>query len=133
MSHDPTYLPHEHEQPDAWHRHSSDEGMPREEHGARVNPVALFVALILMGVFTAGASIVTVIYYVQHTSSLKQELRETTNSAAQQIEYRADAMNLQDNFAWEDTQAGTVRIPISQAMDRVVEQYQRQEARRDDG
>ena len=133
MSHDPTYLPHEHEHADSWHRHTTEEGSPQAEHAAKVDPMAIFVTLIGMAVVTVVVSVIAAIYFFQHTANLKQELRETTNSAAQQIEYRADTMSLQDDYAWEDAEAGTVHIPISQAMERVVEEYQRQEARRDDG
>ncbi len=133
MSHEPHYLPHEHEHADAWHRHTTDEGSPQSEHLSQVNPVALIVTLGGMTVFTVGAIVVTAIYYIQYTENLKQELRETTDMASQQIEYRTTVSVMQDVYAWENAQEGTVRVPVSQAMERVVEDYQRQEARRDDG
>lgn len=133
MSHDPEFLPHEHEHADSWHRHTTAEGEPQVEHTAHVNPTAIFGALCVSTVFTIIVVIVTAFYFLQHTSALKKELRETTNSAAQQIEYRAAAMAMQEQYAWENAQEGTVRIPITQAMQSVVEEYQQQEALRDDG
>ena len=133
MSHDPQYLAHEHENPDVWHRHTAEEGVPQSEHVSRINPLALLLVLGGMTVFVVGTVIVTAFYFVQHTSALKQELQETTDAATQQIEYRTAAMALQDQYAWENAEEGPVRIPITQAMQRVVEEYQRQEALRDDG
>lgn len=125
------YMPHEHEHADAWHHHTLAEGMPQREHASHVDPLALFVALTLGAVFTVGAVVVTIIYFVQHTTDLKRDIRETTNMAAQQIEYHTGAMSQQDQYAWEDAEAGLVRIPVSQAMLQVARDYGREEARRD--
>lgn len=131
MSHEPTYLPHEHAEPDAWHRHSTDEGNPQQEHTSRVNIRSLLVLFSFMLVFLVASVAITAVYFMQHTTGMREKLYETTELAAQQLEYRAGADSALEQYAWQDASAGVVKIPVSKAMEKVVQTYA--EGSRDDG
>lgn len=131
MSHEPTYLPHEHAEADPWHRHSAAEGSPQQEHTSRVNVRSLFVLFSFMLVFLVASVAITALYFMQHTTDLREDLYETTELAAQQLEYRAGADSTLEQYAWQDASAGVVKIPVSKAMEKVVQTYA--EGDRDDG
>ncbi len=124
--HEPTYLPHEREEPDPWHQHTPEEGLPQEEHAAHANTRALLGVFIFMVVFLVVSVAITIIYFNRHIVHLRQANLETTELAAQQLEYQSRSFNDLEQYAWEDPQEGIVRIPVSKAMEKVVQRYQQQ-------
>ncbi|MCB9845687.1 MAG: hypothetical protein H6811_06855 [Phycisphaeraceae bacterium] len=124
MSHEEAhYMSVEHEEPDQWHRHSVEEGPPQAEHGSRANVAILAGAFVVITLFVVVTAAATAVYFKKHITELRNERRETTIEAVGQIEYRNASIADLDQYAWEDAQSGTVRIPIEQAMQKVAGRY----------
>jgi len=116
-----------HEKADQWHRHGAEEGHAQKEHAAKANPALLGVVLGVVVAATLGLVVLVVLYFGRATTDLRRERIETTALSAEANSYRAQAKaNLDrpiDEDSWVDREAGTVRVPIEMAMDRVVERY----------
>ncbi|MCW5775161.1 MAG: hypothetical protein KIS87_01770 [Phycisphaeraceae bacterium] len=122
--------PHEtpivHEQPDAWHRHTLDEGKPQHEHGARAKPAILAGVCISMVVSVVAMVLGVAIYFEWYVTRLKADRTETITAATKaRSEKEAAWSSLAAPSAWKDRDAGTVRIPIERAKRLVVEEYRR--------
>ncbi len=116
-------LPHEHAQPDEWHRHTPAEGAPQAEHGAKANPAIL--ALITGGfVVTVGLTILlSALYFFSYMTHERQLKKETTVLSEEYRAYRAQTEASLSGYGWADPAAGTVRIPVDTAIDQVVADY----------
>lgn len=124
MSHDHDhYLPAEHPQPDAWHRHSSDEGMPQAEHAARINPFGLYVGVFGILGFVVVSVIVVAIYFQSYVSTYRAEKQESVDVSEEYVAMRARADATLANYQWIDMRENVVSLPIDVAMDRVVDAY----------
>lgn len=128
MAHGPEHLPHDHEEPDSWHRHTPDEGMPQVEHAPRVNIRALlgtFIVITIVVVALAGATI-----QLFRTTIVRARLavEETLVLSEAQVQYREASLQEQNSYAWT-ADGEHVRIPIDQAMHKVVEQYSQEQGR----
>lgn len=116
-------LPVEHAHADAWHHHEAAEGLPQTEHGAETN----MLSLALWG----GALVVTVVgavgaiwmYFISYTNQEKVRKQETFLSAdAMQYQARMKDQELK-TYGWADTQANTVRVPLSVAKEKIITKY----------
>ncbi|MFG0326037.1 MAG: hypothetical protein ACF8SC_02045 [Phycisphaerales bacterium JB037] len=130
MSHDhtkpktPDHLELEHEEPDAWHRHTLEEGIPQPEHAAHVSPKGLWGAFFGMAIFLVVTIAALIVYFDHHMTNLRQERVETTVQAERfGLKYKEESRTGLDAYRWINRDAGTVQIPIEVAMDRVVERY----------
>lgn len=124
--HPPQVLPHEHAAPDEWHSHSAAEGLPQRAHGAKTNPGIL--ALITGGFVLAVVLTValTMLYFSSYMTTQRRTKAETTVLSEEYRTYRAQTQAALNGYGWADPAAGTVRIPIERAMDKVVEAYHAQ-------
>lgn len=127
MAHHQQYTAHEHEQPDAWHRHDvAAEGAPQEEHG-RTNPAVLVVAFLATFGFVAGTILASYLYFNLHMTKERREKIESNVLADSffKVTQPAEMARLKDyGFSGEAAaRAGAVSIPIDQAMQNVVNRY----------
>jgi hypothetical protein len=114
------------EQPDSWHMHTSDEGLPQEEHAAQADPKALVAAFLGSVFFVGGVIVVCLLYFFTHTTKLRQERIETTALAKDYFQYRAVSDKHLATYGWanpEAAAAGKVSIPIDLGMQKVMQQY----------
>lgn len=111
-------LEHQHESPDAWHRHTSGEGHSQHEHGAHANPKVLLVTLIAMVFGTLFVVLVLMAFFNTYTSRFKTAMEESTSIGQPAREARAAATGALSSWGW--TPANTLRMPIDQAMEAVV-------------
>jgi hypothetical protein len=109
--------PAHHEQPDVWHRHTPEEGMPQVEHAAHVSYTWLFVAGALGVIAVAATTVLIIIYFKSSASQYRMEAVETTVWAAEFLEARRSDMQKLD------AAAGTTEMPIDDAIDAVVAEY----------
>ncbi len=120
--HPPQTLPHEHAQPDEWHSHTAAE-VPQHEHGAKANPAILAIVtggFVLTVVLTILLSMIYFFHYMTHERQLK---KETTVMSEEYRAYRAQAEASLTGYGWADPASGVVRVPITQAMDKVLADY----------
>jgi hypothetical protein len=114
------------EQPDSWHMHAAEEGLPQEEHGATTNPIGLILAFAGSVFFVGSVILMCVLYYRVHTTQLRQQRIETTALAGDYFKYRDDSTAAQGGYGWagpEAAAAGQVSIPVDLAMQKVIQQY----------
>lgn len=109
---------------DAWHQHSPDEGVPQQEHGAHANISALLITFVVLTVATVAFSVIIGLYTIQRVTQLTaaSEGKGLMAMSAEAVQYKQDALAAQTGYSW--TAAGTVRLPIDQAMQKVVAEYQ---------
>ncbi len=113
--------PTHHTEPDAWHRHSEDEGAPQVEHAAHANPTILAVTFIAMILGVAFVVVVLVAYFNNYVSNFKAEKQEGVGMAAPFEASKAEALAQLNGHGWVDT--NTIYIPVDDAMDLVVQRY----------
>ena len=113
--------PVHHTEPDGWHEHSADEGAPQVEHGSHANPTALAVTFIGMILGVAFVIVVLVAYFNNYVSNIKAEKQEGVGIAAPFEASKTEALAHLDGYGWVDP--ATIHIPVSLAMDSVVERY----------
>lgn len=121
--HEAHFVTHEHEHPDAWHRHSSEEGTPQGEHTAVASASTLLMSFIVLtsSVFlTVG---LLVVFFNHFTWQAKAEREETTITAIPFVEFRAQIEKAQTEYGFVPGKPGVYRIPVNQAMDRVITRY----------
>jgi len=124
MKHESHHLPVEHGAPDAWHRHSPAEGTPQPEHAAIASPAALFIGFIAITTTVAITVLILVVFFNQYTARFRAEQVENTALSKTFNEYKARWEEQEARgYAVADAKAGTVRIPIEKAMQRVLEKY----------
>lgn len=110
---------------DPWADHTN-EPPPRDPHGASASPRALALTLVAMTFGVLFVIVTLVVYFDSYTAQLKSARQEGYESFAR--EYRALRSDAEANLnvaepTWADSAAGRVRIPVAQAMQRVVEEY----------
>jgi hypothetical protein len=123
MSHKLPHTPDIHEEPDPWHRHTVDEGIPQVEHAATVNIPILMGVFVATVVFVSATILFTMIYFKRHVTALRQERIETTVVGQGARDYKEAALANLDGYGWADAQAGHVSLPLDVARQRVIEAY----------
>jgi hypothetical protein len=108
---------------DAWHQHSTAEGMPQHEHGAHASAKALGLTFITMVVGVIVVILILIAYFNSYVSSTKARLQEGTAMMAPAFNAKVAARSQLESFGWVDQSAGTVRVPLPNAIDRVVDEY----------
>lgn len=117
------HLEHEHAQPDAWHRHTAEEGLPQDEHGSRVDATAVGVVLACIMLCVVVVAVVVVIYLRSYRSELIEARQETTESRQAYLAYRAQQEAELSTYGWADQQRGFVAMPLEEGRKRVIEAY----------
>lgn len=117
---------------DAWHKHTTDEPLPQEAHAERVN-VGKVLAYGVVGMVIIIASIVFVYVYFQwYATGLRIEREERPDlryagQARVDAEYRAYRAQIEEvelaQFGWVDPENNVVRLPLSAAQKKVIEDY----------
>lgn len=108
---------------DEWHEHTPDEGLPQPEHGAQANPTALAITFLAMVFGVLFVVIVLAIYFNTYTTRLSAARTEHTRGAAEYLSLRSAAETRLSSAGIIDREAGTVHIPLEDAMRDVVERY----------
>lgn len=112
------HLEHEHETPDSWHRHGTEEGAPQHEHGAHASARALAVTFIAMTLGVAFVIIILVAYFNSYNARYRKQVEETTVLGRDVRTNRAAAVGELNQYGWIDHES--VQIPIDEAMEAVV-------------
>lgn len=122
MTHQET--PHPEQHLDEWHQHGPEEGAPQAEHTAHINVPILLVAFVAMAV-TVGVLVIAVTLFYNSTKASMQAVRleNTVGYSDEYVPYREAAKEQINGFHADDPEAGTVRIPVENAFDTVIEQY----------
>ncbi|MBX3317474.1 MAG: hypothetical protein KF902_11500 [Phycisphaeraceae bacterium] len=124
MSHDkPQQLPHEHAKPDEWHTHTAAEGAPQHEHGAKANPAILAIVTGGFVITVVLTVLLSALYFFSYMTHQRQIKKETTVLSEEYRAYRAQSEASLSGYGWSDPAAGAVRIPITKAIDQVVQDY----------
>lgn len=113
------------DQLDQWFRHASAEGMPQHEHGNRIDTGVLMMVLVGLSSSLLVVTIGVAVFANGQISRLKGEREADLNNSDSALAYRASALDTQSDAAWIDRAAGTVRLPIAQAQQDVLEAYRR--------
>lgn len=109
---------------DAWHHHTSAEGVPQHEHAATVNTANTFVVLLVIFGFTAIFILVTVLYFNVTVRQVQTSRVETIGGAQLYNAMRGQMEADLSTFGVVDPAKQIVRIPVDRAIDRVVKRYQ---------
>jgi preprotein translocase subunit SecG len=126
MSHDPKLAPHAEAHPDAWHRHTHNEGAPQVEHGAKANPLLLSGVIAVMVVIFLATCVVIVMYFNKTMAESRHRLLETTELADGpdgSFARHENALKNAESYTWVDRETGIVTIPLSEAARSVVADY----------
>lgn len=108
---------------DNWHQHSAAEGMPQHEHGSHTSTKALGLTFIIMVVGVIATILVLIAYFNSYVSTFRAERQEGTAMMRPAFEAKVAAKQRLEEFGWVDREAGTVHIPLNNAIDRVVNEY----------
>lgn len=105
---------------DSWHAHSG-EAPPQHSHGA-VTP-ALIMGVGLIGFLLVVVCVVVITQYFTMESQRERSSKQEVSIGG---EYRSLAATWEQSlseFGWANAEAGTVRIPIEVAVDKVAREY----------
>jgi hypothetical protein len=117
------HTPEVHEEPDAWHRHTLEEGIPQPEHAGKINVPILMGVFVATVVFVSAAILFTIVYFTRHLTTLRHQRMETTQLSEDVRTYRDKTMEALNRYAWADAKAGTVSLPLDEAKQRVLRGY----------
>lgn len=106
-----------------WFRHSEDEARPQQEHASHVNTTVIGLTLLAIVFGVLFTVVVLSMYFVNYANSRKAAMNEGTASAEAYISYRNDSQAALSTGGWADRAAGTVNLPISDAMASVIAEY----------
>jgi len=124
MPHTLAHLEHEHEQPDAWHRHTPEEGAPQAEHASQVNTMALGLVFVVMTVTIVAIGTLVGMYFERHITKMRRERVEIVEPiATPQLEYRQATRNDLATYGWANEQAQTVRVPVESTFNTIIQEY----------
>lgn len=112
---------------DSWHHHSVElEGAPQAEHAGTINPLILGQWFVLIVLSVVGTCVVLFLYFEHYVTQHKAREIETISWSADYVDYRARMDGeLTSKPVWIDHDH--LRLPIGDAMAKVVRQYQTQE------
>ena len=108
---------------DQWFQHPSSEGVPQLEHGQRVNTGLLFSALIALVVTLVVVTACIAVYADGQIAVMRAERDMNLAGAESALAYRAGALTQQDQAAWIDRSAETVRLPLDASRQQNIEEY----------
>jgi hypothetical protein len=108
---------------DDWFRHSADEALPQQEHAAHVNTTAIGLTLLAIVFGVLFTVVVLSMYFVQYANTRKAEMNEGVGSSEAYLAYRDQSEAQLSSLEWVDRAAGTVNLPLDDAMDAVVAEY----------
>lgn len=109
---------------DSWHQHSAAlEGVPQAEHAGTVNPYILGQWFVLIVLSVVGTCVVLFLYFQHYATQHKAQQIETVSWSQEYVTYKAIADGqLSSKPEWIDHDR--LRVPINDAMAKVVKQYQ---------
>ncbi|MCC6677023.1 MAG: hypothetical protein IT436_07760 [Phycisphaerales bacterium] len=112
---------------DNWHHHSvALEGAPQAEHAGTVNPFILGQWFVLIVLSVVGTCVVLFFYFEHYATQFKAQQAETVSWSAEYVTYKATTDGqLNGKPEWLDHDR--LRLPIGDAMAKVVKQYQAME------
>lgn len=116
---------------DAWHQHTAAEGTPQTEHGSHASAKALGLTFIIMVVGVIAVILVLIAYFNSYVSKYKAERQEGVSTMRPAFEAKLAARQRLNEFGWIDREAGTVHIPLNNAIDKVVAEYGQRNTRND--
>src|SRR5688500_9289124 len=119
MKHESHHLAVEHEQPDQWHRHTAAEGMPQAEHAAVASPKVLALSFFAITFTIAISVLILVIFFENYATRYKAEQIENVGLSTAFNTYKSGWEKESKEYGWADAKAGTVKIPLDLAMERV--------------
>jgi hypothetical protein len=119
---------------DQWHTHAAGEAPAQAAHLEEIPAFRVLGLGMLLWLGVVVVIAVIAVYYLAYANTLQITSEEYPerfggeNQAVQADQLKARKVVLEGEFlnvtpTWTDAQAGTVRIPMSKAMDRVVDQY----------
>lgn len=114
---------HSGETDDAWHRHTAEEGVPQAAHGQTTPGV---IALVAVGSFAAlvlTIAFVTVFFGQVNLQQRRDKIEMDLGANTRQLkaEWKAEL----GGYGWVDPAKGLVHVPIDQALDHVIAEYER--------
>jgi len=122
MSKEPEYLPEHHEQPDEWHAHAPDEGLPQSEHASRVNTTMLAAAFLVIVASVVFVAVVVTVYFNSYAATLRAEKVETLTWAEESFEMKSAMQAVLEEGG--EAPGGVRYEPIGEAMDQVIRAYE---------
>lgn len=114
---------------DEWHHHAASEGVPQQEHTGAVDAKVVAYWFVAIIVFVAILAVIIAVYFNSVTAQLRSERIETTliaqesNATKAQAEATMGFNGQPGTYTWVDAKAGTVQIPIEEAMKKVQSKY----------
>ncbi|MEL6311312.1 MAG: hypothetical protein AAFR76_00415 [Planctomycetota bacterium] len=122
MTHKET--PHPEQHTDEWHTHGPAEARPHDAHTQQINIRILMISFVLM-VVTVGVLVIAITLFYRSTSAQlsAERLENVTGWTDEYIPYRTAAKEQVNGFHADDPEAGTVRIPVEVAYEKVINAY----------
>ena len=113
---------HSLETDDPWHEHTGEEP-PQESHGTTSPGVIALVGVVSFVILGVTVWVLVVLFngYLSTEEYRKQDLADLGRDVAAT---KAEEYSLLRTTEWTDPRNDKVRIPIEQAMDIVVQEYQ---------
>ena len=108
-----------------WFRHSEDEALPQQEHAAHVNTTAIGLTLLAIVFGVLFTVVILSMYFVSYANTRKAAMNEGTASAQAYTAYRDQSAATLSTGGWADRAAGTVNLPLDDAMESVIAEYNR--------
>lgn len=112
-----------HDDHGAWFRHSEDEALPQQESAAHVNTSAIGLTLLAIVFGVLFTVVILSMYFVNYANTRKAQMNEGTASAEAYIAYRNESEATLSTGGWADRASGTVNLPITDAMESVIAEY----------
>ena len=106
---------------DQWFQHPSSEGVPQLVQ--RVNTGLLFSALFALVVTLVVVTACIAVYADGQIAVMRAERDMNLAGAESALAYRAGALTQQDQAAWIDRSAETVRLPLDASRQQNIEEY----------
>lgn len=109
---------------DNWHQHSAAEGAPQHEHGSQMTVKALGLTFVAMTLGTILVILVLVLYFNSYVGKYKAQKTEGTAMMEPAFNAKLAAQEKLNSYGWVDRDARTVHIPLDQATQRVMAEYE---------
>lgn len=109
---------------DNWHQHSAEEGAPQHEHGSHMTVKALGMTFIIMTVGVILTILILVAFFNSYVGKYKAGKTEGTGMMEPAFNAKLAAREKLNSYGWVDRDTRTVHIPLDQAMQRVMAEYE---------
>lgn len=114
----------EHEHPDAWHTHTTDEPMPQHEHASEIAARRIIWMGVIGFILLAIVCQATIEYFKYYAQRLKVDREEGAPLYVAADKYRADSLaQLQSPTVEYVPQGNYIRVPLPEATKRVMTRY----------